>query len=85
MEPRGCNRSQAVANRAAAKTRNHAETVAVGCHQLPEKFHGKEGFSGSSPEEGSAKAPHVGAFLFGRTCRFWRAASGDSVLLLVSA
>ena len=67
------------------KRRNHAETVALGCHQLPEKFHGKEGVSGSSPEEGSAKAPHVGAFLFGRTCRFWRAASGDSVLLLVSA
>jgi hypothetical protein len=29
-----------------------AETVAVGCHQLPEKFHGKEGVDGSSPSEG---------------------------------
>jgi hypothetical protein len=25
------------------------------CHRLPEMFHGKEGVSGSSPEEGSAK------------------------------
>jgi hypothetical protein len=31
---------------------------------LPEKFHGKEGVDGSSPSEGSAKAPHVGAFSF---------------------
>jgi hypothetical protein len=35
----------------------HARTVAVGCHRLPEKFHGKEGVSGSSPEEGLLKAP----------------------------
>src|SRR5207245_1962002 len=26
-------------------------TVAVGCARLPEPFHGKEGVSGSSPEE----------------------------------
>jgi hypothetical protein len=39
-----------------------AKAVAVGCDQLPEAFHGKEGVSGSSPEEGSAKAPHVGLF-----------------------
>jgi hypothetical protein len=31
-----------------------AKTVAVGCDQLPEAFHGKEGVSGSSPEEGFA-------------------------------
>src|ERR671937_2987045 len=33
---------------------------------------GKEGVDGSSPSEGSAKAPHVGAFFvaFGSTCRW---------------
>ena len=31
-----------------------AKTVAVGCDPLPESFHGKEGVSGSSPEEGLA-------------------------------
>jgi hypothetical protein len=30
--------------------------------------HGKEGVNGSSPLEGSAKAPHVGAFAFRSTC-----------------
>jgi hypothetical protein len=33
---------------------------------------GKEGVNGSSPLEGSAKAPHVGAFAFRSTCRFSR-------------
>jgi hypothetical protein len=37
-----------------------AKTVAAGCDRLPETFHGKEGVDGSSPSEGSAKAPHVG-------------------------
>jgi hypothetical protein len=36
--------------------------------QLVEHLHGKEGVDGSSPSEGSAKAPHVGAFPFRRTC-----------------
>ena len=31
-------------------------------------LHGKEGVNGSSPLEGSAKAPHVGAFVFRATC-----------------
>jgi hypothetical protein len=44
------------------KRRNHAKTVAVGCDRLPLAAHGKEGVSGSSPEEGSAKAPHVATF-----------------------
>jgi hypothetical protein len=42
--------------------RKQAKTVANGCHRSPETFHGKEGVDGSSPEEGSAKAPHTGAF-----------------------
>src|SRR5207248_11580882 len=36
--------------------------------QLVEHLHGKEGVDGSSPSEGSAKAPHVGAFAFRTTC-----------------
>jgi hypothetical protein len=36
--------------------------------QLVEHLHGKEGVDGSSPSEGSAKAPHVGAFSFRSTC-----------------
>jgi hypothetical protein len=35
-----------------------AKTVAVSCDRLPIGAHGKEGVSGSSPEEGSAKALH---------------------------
>jgi hypothetical protein len=34
------------------KAREQAKSGATGCHRLPEKFHGKEGVSGSSPEEG---------------------------------
>jgi hypothetical protein len=52
-----------------AKPLKQAKTVAVGCDQLPKRAHGKEGVSGSSPEEGSAKAPHSGAFPFRSTCR----------------
>ena len=47
----------------ALRRRKDAITVAVGCDQSPETFHGKEGVDGSSPSEGSAKAPHVGAFV----------------------
>jgi hypothetical protein len=35
------------------KRLKQAETVAIGCDQLPQGPHGKEGVSGSSPEEGS--------------------------------
>jgi hypothetical protein len=36
------------------------KTVATGCHRLLERQHGKEGVDGSSPSEGSAKAPNAG-------------------------
>src|SRR6266511_1466665 len=36
--------------------------------QLVEHLHGKEGVDGSSPSEGSAKAPEIGAFPFDCTC-----------------
>jgi hypothetical protein len=32
--------------------------------QLVEHLHGKEGVDGSSPSEGSAKAPEIGAFSY---------------------
>ncbi len=38
------------------KRLEQAKTVATGCDQLPIGAHGKEGVSGSSPEEGSAKS-----------------------------
>src|SRR6266576_1573380 len=50
------------------KPQKQAKTVAVGCDWLPREVHGEEGVDGSSPSEGSAKAPHVGAFAFRSTC-----------------
>ena len=41
---------------------------ATGCRGLPPKSHDKEGVDGSSPSEGSAKAPEIGAFSFRQTC-----------------
>jgi hypothetical protein len=43
------------------------KSFAVGCDQLPGSFYGKEGVDGSSPSEGSAKAPQTGAFSFAGT------------------
>jgi hypothetical protein len=43
MEPRGCNRWQTPANATAPETARQAKTVAVDCHRLRAKFHGKEG------------------------------------------
>ena len=50
----GGNRRQIEESR---KPQKQAKTVAVGCDPLPETFHGKEGVSGSSPEEGSYESP----------------------------
>src|SRR5881392_4183669 len=47
---------------------NKPNLFATGCHRLPPKSHGKEGVDGSSPSEGSAKAPHSGASSFGCNC-----------------
>ena len=52
----------------ALKSRKQAKSVATGCHKLRETFHGKEGVSGSSPEEGFAKAPHTRGFCFVDSC-----------------
>jgi hypothetical protein len=51
------------------KTRNRLNKpnlFVTGCHRLPPKSHGKEGVDGSSPSEGSAKAPQNGSFVFQR-------------------
>jgi hypothetical protein len=45
----GGNRSQIESG---VRRRNQAKTVADGCGRLPRRAHGKEGVSGSSPEEG---------------------------------
>jgi hypothetical protein len=42
---------------------------AVGCDQLPFGAHGKEGVDGSSPSEGSAKAPQIAAFSIEAACK----------------
>jgi hypothetical protein len=42
--------------------RKQAQTVALGCDQLPRRAHGKEGVDGSSPSEGFAKAPQIWRF-----------------------
>ena len=59
MEPRGCNPWQSAANRPGP------ETAKTSCDRLPFGSHGKEGVDGSSPSEGSAKAPVNGGFLVG--------------------
>ena len=68
----GGERSQPMATSGKANGRengtNRRKPLPCGCDQLPRQCHGKEGVDGSSPSEGSAKAPHVGAFLFRSTC-----------------
>src|SRR5436190_23757808 len=50
----GGNRSQI---RSTRKPHKQAKSVATSCHQLRPEAHGKERVAGSSPSEGSAKAP----------------------------
>ena len=57
MEQRGRNRWQTFGSLNAGKWLELATTVATSCHQLPFGSHGKEGVSGSSPEEGLNKVP----------------------------
>ena len=53
-----------------------AKTVAVGCDQLPESLHGKEGVDGSSPPEGSAKVPQTRALCLGSVLQIVERGSG---------
>jgi hypothetical protein len=57
MEPRGCNRWQPVRIGQGQTPPKQAKTFAVGRDRLPFRAHGKEGVSGSSPEEGLAEMP----------------------------
>jgi hypothetical protein len=63
MEQGGRNQWQPEANGTPVKRPKQARTVAVDCDRLPQRRHGKEGVSGSSPEEGSAKAAESQLFL----------------------
>jgi hypothetical protein len=54
------NRSQMAQLRTGLK---QADPQPAATHGNGSGAHGKEGVDGSSPSEGSAKAPHVGAFL----------------------
>jgi hypothetical protein len=49
-----------------------ADPQPVATHRNRFNAHGKEGVDGSSPSEGSAKAPHVGAFVLSRSGRLAR-------------
>jgi hypothetical protein len=68
VEKRGGNGAQTVRAFQAPKPPQQAKSLATGCDRLPPKSHGKKGVDGSRPSEGSAKAPHVGAFSFRSTC-----------------
>jgi hypothetical protein len=61
-----------VATRRKTPSRENGEikrkSVAVRCDQLPRAAHGKEGVSGSSPEEGLKKALEIGAFGCHKIC-----------------
>jgi hypothetical protein len=50
------------------KPLKQADPQPVATHGNRFAAHGKEGVDGSSPSEGSAKGPHVGAFPFRATC-----------------
>ena len=52
MEPRGRNRWQPVANGTRSKPLKQADPQPVATHGNRFAAHGKEGVSGSSPEEG---------------------------------
>ena len=60
MEQSGRKQWQPLADAPVPKTGKQAKTVAVGCDRLPREVHGKEGVSGSSPEEGLKKALQMG-------------------------
>jgi hypothetical protein len=64
MEPSGRNRWQPVANGTHSKTLKQADPQPVATRGNRFGAHGKEGVDGSSPSEGSAKTPHVGAFAY---------------------
>jgi hypothetical protein len=65
MEPSGRNRWRPVANATGPTGPEQVSTLATNCHRWQRRAHGKEGVDGSSPSEGFAKAPDIGAFFVG--------------------
>src|SRR5919106_1549855 len=61
----------------AQKRLRQAKTVAVGCDQLPESFHGKEGVDGSSPSEGFAISLQISPFRWRCWRRVWVSTSTE--------
>src|SRR2546428_5913954 len=57
MEPPGCNQRQTVANGTVSETGKQAKTVAVDCHRLPERFHGKQGVCRGLPPVAGGPLP----------------------------
>jgi hypothetical protein len=57
MEPRGCNRWQSTANRLSTETAKTSQSVATGCHRLPETFHGKQGVCRGLPPVAGGPLP----------------------------
>jgi len=62
MEPSGRNRRQPLANAPGKETTQKRRSATGRNPRNKQTFDGKEVVDGSSPSEGSAKAPHVGAF-----------------------
>jgi hypothetical protein len=75
MEPSGRYQWHRPANETARNRLKQANSQPAATHGNGSRRHGKEGVNGSSPLEGSAKAPHVGAFAFMSTSRFSRVPS----------
>ena len=67
--------------RSGQKRPKQAKFVAVGCDQLRETFDGKEGVSGSSPEEGSHESPANAGVLLSRCTALRPACSGVEQVL----
>jgi hypothetical protein len=63
MEQSGRKHPRMTANRWTRKPRGYLRAAALGCIPLRTTRDGKEGVNGSSPLEGSAKAPHTALFL----------------------
>jgi len=59
MEPSERNQWQPVAMRHPQKRLKQADPQPMATHGNRFAAHGKEGVDGSSPSEGSAKAPHI--------------------------
>lgn len=67
VEQRGCEQRQATPKALSSPTAQQARSQRLAADGNDLGLDGKEGVDGSSPSEGSAKAPHVGAFSWSST------------------